>query len=202
MSDFVRPGEGMRSERRFQGAKADLISEAHVNASPGPVTVEPGATTKAPGSHSDGGNRTELLDALSEREWQRQVVQLAQQLGWHKTYHTYDSRRSHSGFPDLVLVRDRVIFAELKRQNTHPSADQVEWLNRLANAGAETYLWRPADLNELARILGLHALFIRTELRLPAFLKERGSAKAGWTPGSLWIPGQGRHDGSSQQPLM
>ncbi len=72
----------------------------------------------------------QVLDtALSERAFQRQIVQLAELMGW-RTYHTYDSRRSNPGFPDLVLVRaPRVIFAELKRQRGRVTAAQTEWVD-------------------------------------------------------------------------
>ena len=87
-----------------------------------------------------------------EREFQTTVLQLAETLHW-RAYHTHDSRRSQPGFPDLVLVRERVIFVELKRDGQKPSANQVVWLNDLARAGAEVYLWTPADWQEIASIL-------------------------------------------------
>ena len=71
-----------------------------------------------------------------------------------RVYHTFDSRRSAAGFPDLVLVRDLVIFAELKRVGEKPRPSQVEWLSDLAEAGAETYVWTIDDLDEITRILG------------------------------------------------
>jgi hypothetical protein len=95
------------------------------------------------------------LEQLTERDWQRQVVQLAQQLGW-RVYHTHDSRRSAEGFPDLVLVRDRVVFAELKREPrvaVPVTAEQREWLAAIDGAGCEAYLWRPSDLDDVARVL-------------------------------------------------
>jgi hypothetical protein len=93
-----------------------------------------------------------LADML-ERDWQRQVVDLALTFGYDY-YHTYRSKKSPAGFPDLVLVGRRVIFCELKRENTHPSPLQVAWLRRLHAAGAEVYLLRPRHLQDLARVLG------------------------------------------------
>ena len=89
---------------------------------------------------------------MSEREWQTQVVTLARTLGW-ATYHTFDSRRSQPGMPDLILVRDRVLFAELKRESGKLSAAQDEWLARLRRAGAEHYVWRPRDLETVGAVL-------------------------------------------------
>jgi hypothetical protein len=74
------------------------------------------------------------------------------QLGW-TTYHTLRSRGSRAGYPDRTLVRERILFVELKREKTGPTDDQVEWLDKLATAGGEVYLWRPSDLDEIARIL-------------------------------------------------
>lgn len=93
------------------------------------------------------------LDEISERTWQAQVVQLAKLMGWRKAYHVYDSRRSYSGFPDLVLVRERVVYAELKSQAGKVSATQQEWLDALTKAGAECHVWRPSDLDQVAEIL-------------------------------------------------
>ncbi len=45
-----------------------------------------------------------VSEKLYEKPFQAQVVELARLSGW-LTYHTHDSRRSQSGFPDLVLVR-------------------------------------------------------------------------------------------------
>lgn len=81
---------------------------------------------------------------VSEAELQTNVMQMAKVLGW-LTYHTHDSRRSPRGFPDLVMVRgERLIFAELKRQNGKYRPGQREWLAALDRV-AESYTWRPID---------------------------------------------------------
>jgi hypothetical protein len=82
---------------------------------------------------------------VSEASLLAGVLELARRLGW-LAYHTHDSRRSAAGFPDLVLCRPpRVVFAELKREGERPRLEQREWLEALAQAGAETYLWTPAE---------------------------------------------------------
>ena len=53
---------------------------------------------------------------LTERQFQRQVLDLARLCGY-RAYHTHDSRRSQPGFPDIVLVnpeRRHTLFVELK----------------------------------------------------------------------------------------
>ena len=92
------------------------------------------------------------LDDLLEKEWQQQVVQLFRQLGW-TGYHTHDSRRSQPGFPDIVLVRERVLYLELKREKGALSEKQRDWIRRLADAGAEVYVVRPRHLEQLGLIL-------------------------------------------------
>jgi VRR-NUC domain-containing protein len=89
---------------------------------------------------------------LTEKEWQQQIVQLARTLGY-RIYHTYDSRRSQPGFPDLVLVRDRVIYVELKRESGKLTDSQISWVESLKAAGAEIYVWRPSDLQAAGETL-------------------------------------------------
>lgn len=89
---------------------------------------------------------------MKEKEWQAQVVSLARRLGW-RVYHTYDSRRSAPGWPDLALVRERFILAELKTDTGRLSPSQKEWLDDLKAAGVETYLWRPRDMGQVAATL-------------------------------------------------
>lgn len=82
---------------------------------------------------------------LSERQLQDLILNLARHLGW-RSYHTFDSRRSQPGFPDLVLVRgSRVLWRELKAQTGRLSSEQHGWLHDLERAGQDAAVWRPAD---------------------------------------------------------
>jgi hypothetical protein len=88
---------------------------------------------------------TAAILAISEKQLQEAVIELAEWLGW-LSYHTYDSRRSQPGFPDLILVRrDRCIAVELKSERGKVTADQQTWLDALATAGIVTAVWRPID---------------------------------------------------------
>lgn len=89
---------------------------------------------------------------LTERQWQGQVLEVAGLNGWW-CYHTYDSRRSQPGFPDLVMVRERVVYAELKREGGRLSPAQRDVIDRLENAGQEVYVWWPGDYAEVQRVL-------------------------------------------------
>ena len=89
-----------------------------------------------------------------EKDFQKGVEDYAQLCGW-AFYHTYDSRRSNAGFPDLTMVRkDRLIFAELKSPRGKVRPAQVEWLKMLHDVPhIEVYLWRPADWDDIEKIL-------------------------------------------------
>jgi hypothetical protein len=90
---------------------------------------------------------------LSERQFMAEVQKYAKVMGW-RWYHTYRSERSEAGFPDLVLIRrPRVVFAEIKAQRTPVTDAQRAWLEELRACGQEAYLWRPSDIEKLARIL-------------------------------------------------
>jgi len=93
-----------------------------------------------------------VAEVTLEKHVQSAILDIARLLGW-SAYHTFDSRKSQAGFPDLVLVRERVIFAEIKRAGERPRQSQLEWLNALARAGAEVYVWTEADYDEVASIL-------------------------------------------------
>lgn len=84
---------------------------------------------------------------MNEKDWQGVVLELAGYYKW-EAYHTYDSRRSHPGWPDLVLARPpELIFVELKTDRGRVSPTQTLWLQRLAACGQEVYVWRPRDLD-------------------------------------------------------
>jgi len=94
----------------------------------------------------------------TERQFQEQVRQLAKMFGW-LYYHTWKSFHSPAGFPDCVLVRlepePRLIFIELKSDKGQPTIDQWIWLYILQQlpAPVEAYLFKPPDIEEIARIL-------------------------------------------------
>ena len=90
---------------------------------------------------------------MTESEFQQRVIHEAQLAGW-RVYHTYDSRRSAAGYPDLTLVRPpRVIVAELKSERGHLSRAQREWLDAFRATPVEAYLWFPRDAHMILAIL-------------------------------------------------
>ena len=96
----------------------------------------------------------DYFDSLSEKQFGGQLEQLCKILGW-RYYHTHNSRFSAPGYPDYTLVRERVVFAELKIQakRSKLSPTQIEWRDALLEAKQEWYLWRPRDMDDIAEIL-------------------------------------------------
>jgi hypothetical protein len=102
------------------------------------------------------------LRSVAERDFQRQVTDLAELLGW--TWCHWRALRNGrgiwqvpvegplgKGWPDLTLVRERdgrLIFAELKRWDQDPTPEQVAVLDLLEGLGRECHVWRPSDLGD------------------------------------------------------
>ena len=104
---------------------------------------------------------------MTEQQLQDAIVEAARLVGWRvahwrparttkgwRTACAYDAK----GFPDLVLVKDRVIFAELKAARGALGDEQELWRTALATAGAEWHLWTPADWQDgsVDRVLGIN----------------------------------------------
>ena len=88
-----------------------------------------------------------------ERHLQDRLIEAARLCGW-RVYHTFDSRRSQPGFPDLVMVRDGELLAlELKR-----GPAEVVAMAR-SDSGREQLAWI-ADLREVP---GVRAAVISPE---------------------------------------
>ena len=85
---------------------------------------------------------------MSEDEFQKIIENLAKKHGWLYYHVPYGVPRP-AGFPDLVLVRDKVLFRELKVKNRDPKRKQKEWLRKLKEAGCDVEIWRPSDLKKI-----------------------------------------------------
>ena len=95
-----------------------------------------------------------VLQAVTEKDFQQQVVTLARVCGW-RVYYTTDSRRSPFGFPDLCMVRPpRLLYAELKTMRGRLTPQQIEWLDDLRRVtGVEVRQWKPSDWDEIVAVL-------------------------------------------------
>jgi hypothetical protein len=89
-----------------------------------------------------------------EKAFMGQVLELADLHGW-LSYHSYDSRRSTPGFPDLVMVRNKtLIFAELKTAKGKPSKEQTKWLEALSQVETvSSHIWKPSNWQEIEGVL-------------------------------------------------
>lgn len=100
---------------------------------------------------------------ILEDAFLQQVIDLAHYLGWTVAHFRPALTKSGKwitpvqadgkGFPDLVLVRERIIIAELKKETGKPSPDQQKWLAAFKTANVEAYVWRPADYDDIVEIL-------------------------------------------------
>ena len=87
---------------------------------------------------------------MKEKDFQAQVIRIAKAFGW-TWFHPYDSRKSTPGFPDLVLVRERILYRELKTDNKRSklTAHQKAWGEKLTHAGGDWDVWRPKDVDKI-----------------------------------------------------
>lgn len=94
-----------------------------------------------------------VYPAMDElHEWMPLVQLYAARQGW-RSFHVYDSRKSEPGFPDLVIVREAVLFVELKDNKQPLRSAQRDWRDALRAAGAHWYCWRPRDVEEVIEVL-------------------------------------------------
>ena len=91
---------------------------------------------------------------MTEKALQQAVVEAAGYYKW-LVYHTYDSRRSAPGFPDLCLVKgERLYFIEVKTEKGKLSEHQLVWLEALRVVpGVEVLVLRPAGLDQILELL-------------------------------------------------
>ena len=89
---------------------------------------------------------------MTEAELLRAIQDLAKLYGW-KFAHARPALTSRgwrtplqgdAGFPDCVLLRERLIIAELKSDAGYISREQKQWLEAFRDAGIESYVWRPS----------------------------------------------------------
>ncbi len=95
------------------------------------------------------------LPPTSEADFQRQVIDLAQLHGWRVAHFRPGMNKrgqwmtavsgDGAGFVDLVLCRERIIWAELKTDDGRLSLGQHSWMLALKLAKQEYYIWRPKN---------------------------------------------------------
>lgn len=106
-----------------------------------------------------------MNDVIILSDWQRLVKDWAHFCGW-KIQHSSMLGDGTPGIPDLILVKKRVIFVQLKSERGQLTAAQRLWRDKLLAAGACWYLWRPSDWEAMLTLLGIDLL--RERKRRPA----------------------------------
>lgn len=107
---------------------------------------------------------TPCAPAISEADWQQQVIDLAHLHGWQHLHvrrtigkgHRWTTSTNVKGWPDLFLWSEdqqRTLAVELKSATGTVTAEQEAVLASLARAGVETHVWRPADIDQAQQIL-------------------------------------------------
>jgi hypothetical protein len=92
------------------------------------------------------------------RDLQRGIIDMAHRLGWRvahfppipttrggQTWYLTPVAADGKGFPDLMLVRERVVYVEVKGDKDRLRPEQEVWLSSLRMAGQEVHVWRTAE---------------------------------------------------------
>jgi hypothetical protein len=66
-----------------------------------------------------------------------------------ETYYETPVAADGKGWPDLCLVRDRILFRELKTGKATLEPDQELWRDRIIRAGGDWALWHPRDAEDI-----------------------------------------------------
>lgn len=104
---------------------------------------------------------------VTEADLQRAVIQRARLFGW-KVMHPLPAQTSRGsgwatatqgdgrGYPDLTLVRERIVFAELKAEGKYLGEGQKLWRDWILAAEGEWYCWKPSQWFDgtIDRVLG------------------------------------------------
>jgi len=108
------------------------------------------------------------LPAISEKEFQQQVLALAKHTGWLRAHFRPARVLRHGvevyetpvdadgkGFPDCVLVHRKrgLIICELKSATGKLTLEQRKWLSAFEACGIRTFVWRPSMWKEIEEVL-------------------------------------------------
>lgn len=88
----------------------------------------------------------------SEQEFQQWVEARAAERGWI-AFHDRDSRKNIAGLPDNILIRERVVWMELKYGRGVLSRKQKIFLAALRAAGEEVHVCYPGDIPKILEVL-------------------------------------------------
>lgn len=100
-----------------------------------------------------------VVHEVKGKELQQGIVDLARTLGWRVAHFRsvpvkYPSQplrwmtpvqADGKGFPDLILVRERVVAVEIKGDGDSLKPEQEAWLTAFRIAGIQAYVWGPGE---------------------------------------------------------
>lgn len=142
--------------------------EAGSTPAPAPSRTRPDSPrgNKAPrqaAHRSSPPAKSAQLPETTEKDFQAQVIALAQLCGWRVAHFRPARTKDGSwrtpvaadgaGFFDLVLMRERVIFCELKTNRGTLTREQHAWREAATMAKAITVVWRPRDWDLIETVL-------------------------------------------------
>lgn len=99
----------------------------------------------------------------NESEFSKWCIEKGHEYGWKiARFHRLPSPNGEQwrtpfgadakGWLDLVCVRERIFFVELKMRGRKPTAEQANWMEWLRAAGQEVYLWMDNQTDEVERV--------------------------------------------------
>ena len=97
-------------------------------------------------------NEEKLLQ-LSEKKFGVRVKTFLRNHGWHVQSNSWVGvgNQYMKGFPDLVCVRQKVLFIELKTATGKLKPAQQDWANWIVEAGGDWLLLRPQQWEEFKK---------------------------------------------------
>ena len=148
---------------------ADICLECGKQFAAKQPTSSPGikpSHTRTPRKGRTGKGRLAGKPHIKERDFQAAVIELAHLFGWNVAYFRparvmRDGKEKYEtsvgadgkGWPDLVLVRNRIIYVELKSDTGKLSPEQELWRDRILAAGGDWFCWRPGDIEAIKEVL-------------------------------------------------
>ncbi|GEM_PF-2382724 len=129
-----------------------------------------GVPIQAPAPKKRTRRKATVFDRVSEREWQAEIIAAVRKLYGNRAlvYHTFDSRRSDAGFPDLVIwlpitedhMFPRLLILECKTEKGKVTPAQEAWItafetltNYTSSVEGTVAVVRPSDKEEVWRWL-------------------------------------------------
>ena len=106
-------------------------------------------------THTAEESRRVLNHEITEKQHQDRIVELCHRLGYY-VYHTYDSRKSESGYPDLTIIRGHgkpVIFIEVKSERGKLTPAQLKVGSLLLDSKEVVYLFSKPSQWDLIELL-------------------------------------------------